>query len=166
MAEHERAALRHTGRVLADTRLDAALAALRRTGGRVTQPRRAVLAALASMPDHPTAEQVVAAVEAGPDDVHRATVYRTLDTLTGLGIVSHVHVGHGGTAYHLVDADHLHAQCHDCGSVVDVPDDILDGVRARLRDVAGFELDPSHVALSGRCADCHALDPATTRSRP
>jgi Fur family ferric uptake transcriptional regulator len=141
--------------VSATARLDTALAVLRRSGERVTEPRRAVLWALARLPDHPTAEQVVAAVEATPSEVHRATVYRTLETLTGLGIVTHVHVGHGATAYHLNDRAHLHAQCQGCGSVVDVPDDVLDEVSARLQEVAGFHLDPAHVALSGRCAQCH-----------
>ncbi|MGA7687819.1 MAG: Fur family transcriptional regulator [Jiangellales bacterium] len=140
----------------ADTRLDDALAALRQGGDRVTEPRRAVLQALADLPDHPTAEQVVVAVEARSSGVHRATVYRTLETLTALGIVTHVHVGHGGTAYHLAERRHLHAQCHVCGAVVDVPDDVLDGVRATLHEVAGFDLDPSHVALSGRCATCRS----------
>jgi Fur family transcriptional regulator, ferric uptake regulator len=142
--------------VHSDPRLDAAVAALRDGRERVTEPRRAVLQALADLPDHPTAEQVVTAVEARSPGVHRATVYRTLDTLTALGIVTHVHVGHGGTAYHLADRRHLHAQCRDCGAVVDVPDDVLDQVRAVLHDVAGFDLDPSHVALSGRCADCRS----------
>lgn len=114
-----------------------------------------MLAALAELPDHPTAEQVVAAVEEGPSDVHRATVYRTLDTLTGLGIVTHVHVGHGATAYHLDDRTHLHAQCRVCGRVVDVPANVLDDVHARLQEVAGFHLDAAHVALSGQCASCH-----------
>lgn len=141
-------------------RLDAALRTLRRCGERVTEARRAVLAALAALPDHPTAEQVVAAVEAGPSEVHRATVYRTLDTLTELGIVTHVHVGHGGTAYHLDERSHLHAQCRACGNVVDVPSDVLDDVRVRLHDVAGFHLDATHVALSGQCDACHSASTA------
>lgn len=142
------------------TRLDDALAALRQGGERVTEPRRAVLQALADLPDHPTAERVVAAVEGRSPGVHRATVYRTLETLTALGIVTHVHVGHGGTAYHLAERRHLHAQCHACGAVVDVPDDVLDGVRTMLHQVAGFELDPSHIALSGRCAACRSQEAA------
>ena len=139
-----------------DDSLDAALTALRQRGERVTEPRRAVLQALTELPDHPTAEQVVTAVEARSGGVHRATVYRTLETLTALGIVTHVHVGHGGTAYHLAERQHLHAQCHHCGAVVDVPGDVLDGVRATLHEVAGFDLDPSHVALSGRCDTCRS----------
>lgn len=142
-----------------NARLAAALAALRRHGERVTEPRRAVLAALAALPDHPTAEEVIASVEDAPGEVHRATVYRTLETLTALGIVTHVHVGHGGTAYHLTEGPHLHAQCNNCGAVVDVPDNLLDGARTRLLDVAGFRIDPSHVALSGHCRTCRQLSP-------
>lgn len=139
----------------ADARLQQALDALRLRGERVTEARRTVLAALAGVPDHSTAEQVVAAVETGAGEVHRATVYRTLDTLTALGIVTHVHVGHGATAYHLGDRAHLHAQCRACGRVVDVPADVLDDAHARLREVARFHLDAAHVALSGLCDGCH-----------
>lgn len=143
-------------------RYDQAVQALRRSGERVTQPRRAVLRALAGLDDHPTAEQIVAEVEAASPGVHRATVYRTLETLSELGIVTHVHVGHGATSYHLAERQHLHAQCQVCGAVVDVPPDLLDDVRARLDRDTRFDLDPAHVALSGHCSDCR---PHTTAAR-
>lgn len=134
--------------------LDQAVHALRRRGERVTAARLAVLQALAALPDHPTAEQVVAAVEASQAGVHRATVYRTLETLTALGIVTHVHVGHGPTSYHLAEQSHVHVHCRVCGSVVDLPEDVLDPVRDALLDRTGFELDATHLALSGVCAGC------------
>lgn len=138
----------------ADDRYTTAVRALRRSGQRVTGARTAVLRALADNPDHPTAEQVVAAVDRATGGVHRATVYRTLETLTTLGIVTHVQVGYGAASYHLADQVHLHAHCQTCGALVDVPSDLLDEVRARLADAVGFDLDPAQVALSGRCADC------------
>jgi Fur family ferric uptake transcriptional regulator len=142
------------GADLARERADAAVSALRARGERVTHPRRAVIDVLAALPGHPTAEQVVAAVEASDAGVHRATVYRVLEALTALEIVSHVHVGHGGTSYHLADPGHLHAHCGSCGSVVDLPVDLLAQVRARLLERHGFALDASHIALSGRCRTC------------
>jgi len=136
--------------------LAAAVTALRDRGERVTGPRLAVLRALASLPGHPTAEQVVESVEAEHTGVHRATVYRTLETLTTVGIVTHLHLGHGATAYHLAERSHVHAHCRSCGSVVDVPEALLDPVRTGLQDGYGFELDATHVALSGVCAECRA----------
>jgi Fur family ferric uptake transcriptional regulator len=85
-------------------------------------------------------------------------VYRTLETLSELGVVQHVHVGHGTTTYHLAGAEpHLHAQCGRCGTVLDLPGRLLDDVAAQLLAEHGFALDPSHVALSGVCARCQEL---------
>lgn len=136
---------------------------LRAAGQRVTKPRVAVLASLlAAGGEHLSAEEILQHVAARSDGAHRATVYRTLDGLAEAGIVRHVHLDRGLTAYHLVDpspgdadhAAHLHAQCVDCGRVVDLPSDALGDTAQRVRRASGFVLDASHVALSGRCADC------------
>jgi Fur family transcriptional regulator, ferric uptake regulator len=129
---------------------------LRARGERMTGPRRAVLAVLAASGGHLGAEEVVTRVAEVDAGVHRASVYRTLDALCGLGVVQHVHIGHGATAYHLVHGGdpHVHAQCSSCGTVVDLPVDVLESAGRRMRQEAGFVLDPTHVALSGTCADC------------
>lgn len=124
---------------------------LRNHGLRVTQPRLLVLQALADLRGHPTADDLAVAVER--DGVHRATVYRTLETLVEAGVLTHVHLDTGVTAYHLADG-HLHARCHTCGTVVDLPADLLDDVADRVRGLVGFELDAGHIALSGNCAAC------------
>jgi len=137
---------------------------LRSQGQRVTVARRAVIEALADGPGHPNVDEVYAAVEAKMPDVHLATVYRTLDTLTELGIVTHVHIGHGPSVYHLQEPGrllgHLHAQCRLCKSIVDLPADVLAEARARLVHDQSFTLDVDHVALSGVCGDC-ARDAST-----
>lgn len=129
---------------------------LRAKGERMTAPRRAVLVALATNRGHLTMEEVVAEVAQFAPQVHRTSVYRALLALSDLGVVQHLHLGHGATTYHLVDADggHLHAQCRDCGRIVDLPGDLLTEVALRMGALAGFELDATHVALSGRCQDC------------
>jgi Fur family transcriptional regulator, ferric uptake regulator len=129
---------------------------LRARGERMTGPRKAVLAALAASGGHLGAEDVVTRVAEVDAGVHRASVYRTLDALCDLGVVQHVHIGHGATAYHLVHPGdvHVHAQCNSCGAVVDLPVDVLEGAGTRMRQEAGFVLDPTHVALSGTCAAC------------
>lgn len=129
---------------------------LRARGLRMSVPRRAVAIALDSHQGHASAEEVVVAVAASDPGVHRASVYRALDALTGAGVVQHVHLGHGATAYHLADSlgEHLHLQCHGCGLVMDVPAGLLRSARRQLLDDHGFALDATHVALSGLCRDC------------
>ncbi|WP_380165036.1 Fur family transcriptional regulator [Jannaschia sp. R86511] len=125
-------------------------------GERMTAPRRAVIRVLAAESGHAGAEDVVRAVAGLDAAVHRASVYRTLEALSDLGVVQHVHVGHGATAYHLLRSGppHLHASCRRCGAVRDLPAALLDGVAARVHDEADFDLDATHVALSGTCGDC------------
>lgn len=141
---------------------------LRARGDRMTGPRRAVLTALAGQASHLSPEQVVAAVARVDPSVHRASVYRALEALSGLGVLQHVHLGHGTTAYHLADhREHLHAHCTGCDRVIDLPGDLLDQVGESLLRDHGFTLAASHVALSGLCADCRAkAAPAATDPAP
>jgi Fur family transcriptional regulator, ferric uptake regulator len=139
--------------------VDEVTALLRSRGERMTTPRLAVLRVLLERPGHLSAEQIVTAVAEGEPAVHRASVYRALEMLTHIDVVAHVHLGHGGTAYHLAtphQSAHLHAQCDECGRVIDLPVDALEQATADIGRRTGFQLDPRHVALSGRCADCAA----------
>jgi Fe2+ or Zn2+ uptake regulation protein len=140
----------------AESLLDEVATMLRAKGERMTAPRRAVLTALADTAGHLTMEEVGVVVAVIAPQVHRASVYRTLVALCDLGVVQHVHLGHGATAYHLTGAGgpHLHAQCRRCGQILDLPATALTEVAARLRNAHGFELDATHVALSGLCAAC------------
>lgn len=131
---------------------------LRVQGQRLTVTRRAVIEALARADGHPSAEELCAQIAPRLPGVHRATVYRTLETLADLGVVTHVHMGHGATAYHLAGhvagQEHLHAHCRGCGRILDLPSDLLDPIRRRLAREDDFLLDPRHVALSGTCRAC------------
>jgi len=139
--------------------LSTAIATLRDSGERVTQARLAVLEVLARTHEHVSADRVVAEVEAAGAPVHRASVYRTLDLLTRLGVVSHLHGG-GGTVYHLAATaaghEHLHAHCRACGAVVVVPADALAATADGVAAATGFRVEPAQTALVGLCAACAA----------
>lgn len=140
----------------ADGTVGAALALLRDRGERMTRPRRTVLEALAVLPGHAAAEDIIAEVARLDPGIHRASVYRALDTLAQSGAIQHVQLGQGAARYHLTTARraHLHMSCRRCGAVVDLPADILDGVAARLLTERSVLLDPSQVALAGTCSRC------------
>ena len=139
-------------------RADDVLAMLRARGGRVTTARRAVVEALvAGGGEHVTADDIAATVQARHPEVHRSTVYRTLDALEDLGVLTHVHLGHGPSSYHLAAAPHHHAVCESCGAVLELPGDVLDDVAAWLEEHHGFALAAQHFALAGTCASCRAL---------
>ena len=132
----------------------ALLARLRHEGARVTACRVAVLDALLEADAHLTAEQIAESARVAAPDVHRSTVYRALDALEQLGMVDHVHLGHGPAVYHLADEAHQHLVCEACGDVVEVPDGLFEDLAARLRRRYGFAIRPNHFAVLGRCRAC------------
>lgn len=135
-------------------RTEALCQLLRDRGERLTRARRAVIDALVGSGDHLTAEQISARVQEAHPEVHRATIYRTLDTLTELGVTEHSHLGHGPAVYHLADEPHLHLLCERCGAVTELPGSTLDAIGAEIRRRHAFHIDPRHFALSGRCESC------------
>ena len=139
---------------MASGRIDQILALLRERGGRVTSPRRAILTALLESDAHVTADDLAAAVQRRHPDVHRSTIYRCLDTLAELGVVDHVHLGHGPAVYHLTDEPHHHLVCDECGSVTGVPVEIFSTAGRRIERDFGFRLGGTHFALTGVCAAC------------
>ncbi|OJV97254.1 MULTISPECIES: Fur family transcriptional regulator [Microbacterium] len=135
---------------------DAALAQLSERGERITAARRAVIGVLAAEHEHRTAEQIAGAV--ADLGIHRATVYRTLEMLDSLGVVTTRPVGQGSTGYHLATGEdrhaHLHGVCRSCGVVVALPADLLASAARSARNANGFALEPAQSSLVGTCADC------------
>ncbi|HSM01998.1 MAG TPA: Fur family transcriptional regulator [Acidimicrobiia bacterium] len=130
---------------------DDLIAALRQAGLRATAPRRAVCEVIARHHgEHLTAAAIVERV-----DVDQATVYRTLDSLERAGVLTHTHLGHGPSVYHLADdPPHHHIVCSRCGATVEVSPGDLRSVDDRVGESTGFLVEPGHFALSGLCPDC------------
>ena len=139
-----------------DNRQDAILQLLRERGGRLTIARRAIIAALLEAEGHVTADDLTAAVQRAHPEVHLTTIYRCLDTLEDLGVVVHVHLGHGRAVYHLATDTHQHLVCEECQKVVEVPDSLFADLSGRLKDEYGFSIRLNHFAVLGRCAACRA----------
>lgn len=134
--------------------IDLTLDAIRELGGRVTDQRRAILRVLFEGSDHVTADDIAGRVKAQLPDVHITTVYRFLDTLAELGLVTHVHLGHGPAVYHLSAHRHAHVVCERCGEIGVIPDTVLQGWSDQLEPSIGFRLVDQHFAFAGLCQAC------------
>jgi Fe2+ or Zn2+ uptake regulation protein len=127
---------------------------IREHGERVTTARRALVTALVQTRGHVTADDLAAHVQKAQPDVHLSTIYRSLDALERIGVVDHVHLGHGRAVYHLADEPHQHLVCEVCGAVVEVPDATFAELGDTLRSRYGFTIRPNHFAVLGRCRAC------------
>jgi Fur family transcriptional regulator, ferric uptake regulator len=139
---------------VSDDREQLILDELRAKGGRITSARRALVRALVTADGHVTADDLAAEVQRAHPDVHRSTIYRTLDALEQLGVVDHTHLGHGRAVYHLTDQRHQHLVCESCGHVVEAPRDLFDDLARELERRYRFTLRPEHFAALGRCSAC------------
>lgn len=130
---------------------------LRRSGLRMTDQRRRVLAVLTER-SHLTPDAVAAAVAAdGGPELPASTIYRTLDALEDVGLLSHTHLDHRAPTYHLAGRHgHLHLVCRACGQVTEVETELAEPLATTLRGRVGFVADPTHMAIHGHCAECAA----------
>jgi Fur family ferric uptake transcriptional regulator len=129
---------------------------LRAAGLRSTGQRRAVLETL-TMLGHADADELAAAVQVSVPEVSLSTVYRALEALESVGLVTHTHLHHGAATYHSVDDEpHLHLVCAACGAVASQPVAVAGELAAAVAAASGFQVDLTHLALHGRCAGCAA----------
>jgi Fur family ferric uptake transcriptional regulator len=132
---------------------DELASALRKGGWRVTGPRLAVCRVVArSHAEHLTAAVVTARLSGQAD---QSTVYRTLEALEEAGVLTHTHLGHGPSVYHLTDeALHQHLVCEICGEATELDGAVVTEAMKAITVATGFVPDTSHFALSGRCNRC------------
>jgi Fur family ferric uptake transcriptional regulator len=129
-------------------------ATLRAKGYRLTPQRQLVLDAVSRL-EHGTPDEICAEVQRSATGVNVSTVYRTLELLEQLGMVTHTHLGHGAPTYHAASGlDHLHLVCRDCGAVIETDVAVADALVSQLAAEHGFETDVAHFAIYGRCQGC------------
>ena len=138
------------------TARDEHAARLRAAGLRVTQPRLAVLGALAAAPHSPV-DPVVRAVRSQLGSVSVQAVYDVLRVLNATGLVRRIQPTGSVARYEArVGDNHHHVVCRSCGAIADV--DCAVGYTACLTaaDDAGYEIDEAEVIYWGRCPECAA----------
>ena len=137
-------------------------AACRAHGLPVTVQRRRIFEALLGRTDHPTPDQVYAAVKDTLPGVSRTTVYRVLETLVGLGVLAKACTPGAATRVDPRTHRHHHLVCRRCDTVVDV-DDTAIAHQIHPPDVRrqGFAIDDYSIYFTGFCASCRAQQGAS-----
>ena len=132
---------------------------------RLTPQRERIIDAI-QMLGHATPDGLAAAVgRDGGSALPLSTIYRNLEALEEVGVVSHTHLDHRSPTYHLSDhADHLHLVCLSCGVVIESTVTTADPFVGNLLALHGFVADVKHMAIHGWCAACST--PATPATAP
>jgi len=124
-------------------------------GYRLTPQRMMVLSAIENSNDHISAEEIYAQVVAKYPHVNISTVYRTLELLNRLDLVTETDLGGGRVRYHPAGkGHHHHLVCQECGKVIDLDETVLYPLKKVLLREYKFSADLRHLGIFGRCADC------------
>lgn len=127
---------------------------LRERGFRITPQRHLVLQAVDEL-GHATPEDIHVHVQQRTSGVNLSTVYRTLEILEDVGLVTHAHISHGSPTYHSVrDEPHVHLVCRSCDRVDSVPTSEISQLLGYLNGERGFTPDVGHLTIHGVCAIC------------
>jgi Fur family peroxide stress response transcriptional regulator len=137
-----------------DERLERLARLCRERGMAVTPQRRAILRAVLDADDHPTAEKVQATLARRRVRVSRATVFRALESLVRLGLISKACHPGSSVRYDRRTDRHHHLVCTSCDRVIDIQDARLDVLPVPDTRRLGFVVSDFKVQLRGTCREC------------
>jgi Fur family peroxide stress response transcriptional regulator len=149
------------------TRTQRLEAACRAHGLPVTVQRRRIFEALAGRTDHPTPDQVYAAVRETLPGISRTTVYRVLDTLVRVGVLGKALSPGGACRVDPRTGHHHHLLCERCERLFDVDEEAVEH-RIRPPDVRrrGFAIHGYSIYFTGLCAACRRKGTARRHGKP
>ncbi len=124
-------------------------------GYRLTPQRIMIVSAIENSDGHISAEEIYAQVIAKYPQINISTVYRTLELLKQLGLVTETDFGEGRVRYHPAGkGHHHHLVCQDCGAIIDLDETVFVPLKDVLLREYGFSADLRHLAIFGRCVKC------------
>ncbi len=137
--------------------------AVRAAGLRWTPQRQLILQTLRQAGGrHLTADDVWTAVSKQYASLNRSTVYRVLETLTGIGLVRQTRLGSDSVHFEIEGNAHHHLVCVECGQILEIPGAEVRPLARRLLDRHGFRVGDSLLTIEGLCGDCYESGDASS----
>jgi len=130
---------------------------LKEKGYRLTPQRMMVLEALHQAEGHIAAPEIYGRVRAKYPWVNKSTIYRTLELLKELDLVTETELSGDKLYYHHADkGHHHHLVCQKCGGTIDLDESLLTPLEDTLRRKYHFQADLRHLAIHGHCLRCQS----------
>jgi Fur family ferric uptake transcriptional regulator len=131
---------------------------MRAAGLRLTGQRRLLAELLDHARTHLDAETVFRLARRRDPGIHRATVYRTLNSLKRLGLVDELDLMHVTGERHFYEVRpstfHIHLICTSCGAVEEPGGPFWEDLKRRVERETGFAPDVVRLEMGGLCSRC------------
>lgn len=129
---------------------------LRDNGFKVTPQRLAVYEALQGTKEHPNAEMLYSILQPAYPTMSLATVYKTMDILSEIGLVQILNVGEDSYRYDANTSSHPHVCCTSCGRVDDVLEVDDNAFTDMIAAKSSYKLSGRQMYFFGQCPDCQS----------
>lgn len=129
---------------------------LKDAGYRLTKVRLTVLQILEDHGGHMTSSQILDAIQEQDRSIGRASVFRTLDLLTGLMIIRPTYIESSITPTYVLmpDGHHHHIVCSNCNAIIEFQDCNLDNLTTQLEHTYGVKITGHLLEFYGMCSAC------------
>ena len=134
--------------------LNGLAARLKVAGYKLTAPRQAVAHVLEQEGPHLSPNEILARGKQIYPKLSRATVYRTLDLLTELGLIRPIYLHDASQRYVTAQGGHHHLVCTDCGAAFEFEQCDADQLVATLSERFCFEVHSHLLEFYGHCEIC------------
>ena len=131
---------------------------------RLTTQRRRIIDEVFQTHEHFDAEELFMRLAGRTRSVSRATVYRTLDLLARMGIVTKLSLGDGQSRYEFKSSEreehHHHLICTHCGKIINYSEFLDEELRLvkktedRLAKKYNFKILDHNIEFLGLCKKC------------
>jgi Fur family transcriptional regulator, ferric uptake regulator len=121
--------------------------------------RRILLDGLLAVDRLVTAEEIADGLDGRVPRCDLTVVYRNLETLEALGLIRHVHLGHGPGRYAIAaGGEREYLVCESCGTVREVDPDEVEPIRREIRERFGYTARFTHFPITGLCERCAPVE--------
>lgn len=119
-------------------------------GLKMTGPRKTILKVLSEATDHPSVESVYERAKEVDPSISIATVYRTLNMLDELDLVTRHEFNESFSRYEANMEHHHHLIDLETGKVVEFQNEALEKLKMKIAEELGYELIDHRLELYGR----------------
>lgn len=129
---------------------------LQSEGFKLTGPRLKILEYLIDASEHPGVNEIYTAVKKQLPGVGTATIYRTVELLTRLGVIRALLFNGARVRYELNRPrdHHHHLICTVCGQVIDFGSCSFQEISAEIEKVTRFSIQEHILQAYGHCPKC------------
>jgi Fur family ferric uptake transcriptional regulator len=136
---------------------EAVLEILRSEGKRITAQRSLLLEVIRESGGHLDAGEIYRRARSKDPRISLSTVYRNLNLLRELGLISELHLDEEHHHYEVrEETEHYHLICSNCERVIEFDSPLIPRLLGEVSAGESFVVQHVHIDMVGLCEDCRA----------